>query len=173
MYVLKLKFFLLNSQFPFQINQIQNSHRLQLKIYHAALIRIPRWMGCASSLTRDEILAFLADSLTLNASGLNCTKSIDSRTIGCDKIFNLSDTRDFIVDRGIRHSTSRFGKNPSVNCFGLESSCTRWLATAFNADFLTTHAGPRVSPSLLFLGRARSSVRELACPRKTFGDTAH
>lgn len=132
-----------------------------------------RWTGCARSFTRDDILAFFADSLTLNASGLNCTWSIDCRTIGCDKLFIRSDACTFTADLGTFHSTSLSGRYSSGNCLGFDSSCNRVLATAFSAGLLTAHTGCRISPSALSFGLANISVRELAWPWKAAGVTGH
>lgn len=43
---------------------------------------VPLVTGCANSSILADALAFLAAVLTLNASGLNCTWSMVSRTIG-------------------------------------------------------------------------------------------
>ena len=50
---------------------------------------VPLLMGWASSSMRAEGLAFLAASLTVNASGLNCTWSIVSLTMGLASSFIL------------------------------------------------------------------------------------
>ena len=43
---------------------------------------LPLWMGSANSSMRADALAFLAASLTVKTSGLNCTWSIVSLTMG-------------------------------------------------------------------------------------------
>ena len=81
-------------------------------------------IGCDSSSIRALAFAFFAASLTLNASGLNCTLSIVSRTMGVASSFILG-----------RRSSSYLDISGERVC-----GIYLLLATAFLAALLTLHS---------------------------------
>ena len=119
----------------------------------------PRSKGCASSTILCDGFAFLADSLTANASGLNCKWSMDSRMIGLAKVCVLSEAVTRRVPLFIAHSTSLQGKYPSTVCFGFASAWTLADATARLLAEDTRHADSLTCPSSRVLGRESCSTR--------------
>lgn len=118
-----------------------------------------RDIGWANSTILWDALAFLAVSLTVNASGLNWTWSIVSRMIGLDKFWILSEAIALRVFLLTGHSVSLHGKYPSTVCLGFASSSTLADATVRLLADDTRHVGSLMSPSWRVLGRARCSTR--------------
>lgn len=119
----------------------------------------PRDIGWANSTILWDALAFLAVSLTVNASGLNWTWSIVSRIIGLDKFCILSEAIALKVLLLTDHSVSLHGKYPSTVCLGFASSWTLADATVRLLADDTRHVGSLMSPSWRVLGRASCSTR--------------
>ena len=119
----------------------------------------PRVKGCANSTILWEAFAFFADSLTVNASGLNWTWSMVSRMIGLAKVWVLSEAIALTVFLLTGHSTSLQGKYPSTVCFAFANSCTLADATVRLLAEETRHVGSLTGPSCRVLGRASCSTR--------------
>ena len=69
-----------------------------------------RVIGCASSSVLGVQRAFSALSFTLNASGSNCTWSIEARTIGLERSLTLALGIALVAARETLVSTSRKGR---------------------------------------------------------------